>query len=100
MVSMTSLEAQNQFGRLIDSSQREPITITRHGRPVAVVMSYEDYANTPKTIPFNIAVLISQNYRLSGHEASVSMQSHLARMSDLAEKEGLTEADVKRLVNE
>ncbi|MBK8664336.1 MAG: type II toxin-antitoxin system Phd/YefM family antitoxin [Burkholderiales bacterium] len=39
MRTMTSLEAQNQFGALIDASQRQPITVTRRGRPVAVVLS-------------------------------------------------------------
>ena len=32
---MTSVEAQNHFGELIDAAQREPVTITRRGTPVA-----------------------------------------------------------------
>ena len=47
MLTMSSLVAQNQFGTLIDASQRQPVTVTRHGRPVAVVMSYEDYQGQP-----------------------------------------------------
>ena len=39
MLTMTSLEAQNHFGELIDTSQREPVLITRRGRPVSVVLS-------------------------------------------------------------
>ena len=31
MRTMTSVEAQNRFGELIDSAQREPISITRRG---------------------------------------------------------------------
>ena len=42
MRTMTSVEAQNRFGELIDSAQREPIGITRRGRPVAFVLSPED----------------------------------------------------------
>ncbi len=42
MRTVTSVEAQNRFGELIDSAQREPVTITRHGRPVAFVLSPED----------------------------------------------------------
>jgi len=34
MRTMTSVEAQNQFGQLLDAAQREPISITRRGRPV------------------------------------------------------------------
>ncbi|MHB8247601.1 MAG: type II toxin-antitoxin system Phd/YefM family antitoxin [Acidithiobacillus sp.] len=39
---MTSVEAQNHFGSLLDAAQRGPITITRRGRPVAVMLSTED----------------------------------------------------------
>ena len=31
MRTMTSVEAQNRFGELLDTAQREPITITRRG---------------------------------------------------------------------
>ena len=58
MLTMTSLAAQNQFGTLIDASQRQPIAVTRRGRPVAVVMSYEDYKATTQTIPLHVAALI------------------------------------------
>jgi prevent-host-death family protein len=39
MVTKTSAEAQNQFGQLLDLAQREPVAITRHGRPAAFVIS-------------------------------------------------------------
>ena len=39
MRTVTSVEAQNRFGELLDNAQREPITITRRGRPVAFVLS-------------------------------------------------------------
>ena len=42
MRTVTSVEARNRFGELIDSAQREPVTITRRGRPVAFVFSPED----------------------------------------------------------
>lgn len=42
MRTLTSVEAQNRFGELLDSAQREPVTITRRGRPVAFVLSPED----------------------------------------------------------
>jgi len=35
MIIMTSVEAQNNFGKLLDTVQREPVAITRHGRPAA-----------------------------------------------------------------
>ena len=41
MITMTSLVAQKQFSTLIDTSQRQPVVVTRSGRPVAVAMSYQ-----------------------------------------------------------
>jgi prevent-host-death family protein len=42
MVTVTSVEAQNRFGKLIDMSQREIVTVTRHGRPAAFIVSPRD----------------------------------------------------------
>ena len=42
MVTMTSVEAQNSFGKLLDTVQREAVAITRHGRPTAFVVSPQD----------------------------------------------------------
>jgi prevent-host-death family protein len=39
---MTSAAAQNSFGKLLDTVQREAVTITRHGRPTAFVVSPQD----------------------------------------------------------
>jgi prevent-host-death family protein len=42
MITVTSVEAQNRFGQLLDKAQREPIIITRHGRPAAYMISPQD----------------------------------------------------------
>ena len=102
MLTMTSLEAQSQFGMLIDTSQRQPVTITRRGRPVAVVLSFEDYQAqvNSQTIPWNVATLISQTHPLRGKEAGQAMRAHLASMGNQAGQEGLTEADIARMLND
>jgi prevent-host-death family protein len=38
--TVSSLDAKNQFGQLLDSAQRAPVTVTKKGRPAAVVMSH------------------------------------------------------------
>ncbi|MFV2055714.1 MAG: type II toxin-antitoxin system Phd/YefM family antitoxin [Thiohalomonadales bacterium] len=43
MKSIAAKEAKNNFGELMDTAQREPVTIERHGRAVAVVMSANEY---------------------------------------------------------
>ena len=42
MITISSAEAQNRFGQLLDTVQREPVTITRHGRPAAFIVSPQD----------------------------------------------------------
>lgn len=42
MKTMTSVEVKNRFDELLGSTQREPITITQRGRPIAFVISPED----------------------------------------------------------
>jgi antitoxin Phd len=43
MRTISSIEAKNRFGQLLDAAQRAPVTVTKKGRPAAVVMSVEDY---------------------------------------------------------
>jgi antitoxin Phd len=44
MIKVTSVEAQNSFGKLLDTAQRDPVVITRHGRPAAFIVSPQDMA--------------------------------------------------------
>jgi len=41
--SMSAKDAKNGFGRLLDTARAEPVTIEKHGRPVVVVMSVEEF---------------------------------------------------------
>ncbi|MEQ9334651.1 type II toxin-antitoxin system Phd/YefM family antitoxin [Thalassobaculum sp.] len=43
MRKVAALEAKNRFGELLNAAQREPVTIEKHGKAVAVVLSTEDY---------------------------------------------------------
>ena len=43
MKSMSAKEAKNGFGLLLDTARAEPVTIEKHGRPVVVVLSVEEY---------------------------------------------------------
>ena len=43
MKVMSAGKAKNGFGLLIDTARAEPVTIEKHGRPVAVVLSVEEY---------------------------------------------------------
>ncbi len=44
MVQVTSVDAQNRFGELLERAQREPVAVTRHGRTVAYVVGAHELA--------------------------------------------------------
>ena len=41
--AIPAAEAKTNFGALLDKVQREPLTITKKGRPVAVLMSMDEF---------------------------------------------------------
>lgn len=43
MKHMSAKDAKYGFGRLLDTARAEPVTIEKHGRPVVVVLSVEEY---------------------------------------------------------
>lgn len=43
MRTMSARDAKNRFGELLMDAQREPVTIERNGKPVAVVQSFEEH---------------------------------------------------------
>ncbi|MEW6751413.1 MAG: type II toxin-antitoxin system Phd/YefM family antitoxin [Candidatus Latescibacterota bacterium] len=44
MQRMSAHEAKARFGQLLDTARTEPVAIEKHGRPVAVLVSHEEYA--------------------------------------------------------
>ena len=70
-------DAKNQFSRLVELAQTEgPQTVTRHGRPVAVVVSAEDFRSQSR--PKESVVEFFAPLRSSG--------IRLARQRDLPRK--------------
>ena len=69
MRTLTSVEAQNRFGQLLDTVQREPITITRRGRPVAMIVAPRDYADLVRGQPLPLvdAARAIASFRSAGH---------------------------------
>ena len=46
MEVFTSNEAKNRFGEVILKSQKGPVQVTRSGKPVAVIVSIDEYNAT------------------------------------------------------
>ena len=89
MKTITSVEAQNRFGELLDNAQREPVTITRRGRPVAFVGSPEDMKDLLDT-------------RRQREQTLADFEAFFARADTRLSKAatGLTDSDIKQLVDE
>ncbi len=89
MVKMTSAEAQNQFGKLIDTAQREPVEITRHGRTAAFVVSPQDMNE-----------ILRERERRRKAVAAYDAWSRKARKNMTQAAAELTDEEVNRLVHE
>lgn len=89
MRTVTSVEAQNKFGELIDTAQREPVTITRRGRTVAYLLS-----------PLDMQELVDARQRRQKNLADFDafFASSDAKLAAAAGE--LNDADVVKSVNE
>ena len=89
MITITSVKAQNRFGQLLDTVQREPVTITRHGRVAAFMVSPQDMDEL-------------NNARSKRGKAVAEFEewSQRAGQSALPAAAELTDEDVVRLVHE
>ena len=43
MRTMSAKDAKNHFGELLMEAQKAPVTIERNGKPVAVLLSFEEH---------------------------------------------------------
>lgn len=93
MVTVTSVEAQNRFGQLIDSAQREIVTVTRHGRTAAFIVS-----------PRDMEELMDFRRKRSNAVTEMKAWSGQARKSQspaqAAATAKLTDEEINRLVHE
>jgi len=96
MKTMTSLEAQNRFGELIDTSQREPVMITRRGRPVSIVISP---GGDTRSAFFQFMKVVRELSPLGGEAAAAAFREVSASVGDRAAKDGLTEDEVTAQVH-
>lgn len=89
MLTYTSADAQNRFGEVLDKSQREPVQVTRRGRPVAFIVSADDMAAW-------------QNLAQRRAEAAAWFESWRAqaRTQLSPQAQALTDDDVNALVHE
>lgn len=78
---VSATDAKQRFAALLDAAQREPVTIRKQNREVAVVLSRADYERMRAS---NIA----------------EFQRFCDRISEHAQARGLDEATLKQLLND
>ena len=89
MITISSMDAQNRFGQLLDTVQREPVTITRHGRTAAFIISPKDMQD-----------LQDVRRKRSAAVQAIDAWSQQAAATASPEAAGLTDDEVLRLVKE
>ena len=89
MIRVTSVEAQNRFGQLLDMVQRESVTITRHGRAAAILLSPQD-----------MDALINTRAARTQAVAEFDAWRQSAALTVLPAAEQLTDEEVVSLVHE
>ena len=81
MKTISAIEAKNRFGQLLEAARREPVTVTKQGRPAAVMLSIEDFE------------------RMRG-AARASLLESMRRMQQEAAAAGLTEEMLDELLTD
>lgn len=79
MKKITALEAKTRFGEVLEAAQRQPVSITRNGRPSVVILSAESYARR-------------QNM------AAERMREAMQRAGEHAAAQGMNEATLDQLL--
>ncbi|HKF45886.1 MAG TPA: type II toxin-antitoxin system Phd/YefM family antitoxin [Terracidiphilus sp.] len=90
MITKTSAEAQNNFGQLLDTAQREPVAITRHGRTAAFVISPTEMEELQRL----------RDKRRKKIATDWESWREKARKSMTPEAAALTDEEVNRMVHE
>lgn len=82
MKTFASREVQSHFGAVLDAAKREPVMVTQYGRPVVVMMNYEDALEARQAL------------------AMRRLAQRLQEMPTSSAAETLTDDDINRLVHE
>jgi prevent-host-death family protein len=82
MKTLPSSDVQARFGEVLDLAKRDPVTVTQYGRPVVVMMRYEDGIETLRL------------------RAAQALRDFLGKLPSSPEAEKLSEEDIVRLVHE
>lgn len=75
MLDVSIADAHNRLSALLKKVQKSPITITRRGKPVGVLLSPEEYQRLRQAEAFSQVVGLSHTLQESGVKASELYQA-------------------------
>lgn len=70
MIDIPIAQAHNRLSALLKKVQKSPVTLTRRGKPVGVLISPEEYERLRQLEAYNRVVQVSHTLRDSGVSAS------------------------------
>lgn len=92
MKTMTARDAKTHFGEFLDAMQREPVVVTKNNRPVGIMLSMQDAADTlipemfmDKESGYDEWFAARVSERLAGYDAGAASGEHedvMARVQD------------------
>lgn len=92
MKTMTARDAKTHFGEFLDAVQREPVVVTKNNRPVGIMLSIQDAADTlipemfmDKEAGYDEWFAARVSERLAAYDADAASGEHedvMARVQD------------------
>ncbi len=79
MQNIAAREAKLHFGKMLDSAQREPVLIKKHGRPFAVVLSAAEYEQL-KMARLRVELTAGEEQAKRGEFADPGMEDLIAEL--------------------
>ena len=61
MKIVTALEAKTRFGEVLEAAKRQPISVTRNGRPSVVIMSADSFARRQRLARDRLQMAINRS---------------------------------------
>ncbi len=95
MQFITSLQAKNRFGELMDISQREPVVVTKHSRPVSAVISV---SGSERDMRLQFAKLLREVKPLQGDDAVAAFQKVVDPIRSRVSALNLSDDDITRMI--
>lgn len=95
MLTMTCREAEHNFAKLLDTSQHEPVMITRQGKPFSIVISSD---GDPKSAFVQFMQAARAVAPLEGVDALREFDRIVANQDD--QHDGLTDDEIMAWVHE